>query len=176
MPLIIKGQDEDFTPAPPGLHQAVCVDVVDLGMVEGPFGEKRKLKIIWQLKGRNAKGERFQVRQSYTQSLHEKARLRHDLETWRGQPFTQDQIRMFDAESLLGANCQMQVAHRVNAKGRTYANPTAIVPLVKGTEKLVPEAYEREPWAAEPDSIEGQLPPDEDGELVAVDDGSEVPF
>jgi hypothetical protein len=131
MALVIKGQDADFTPAPPGLHQAVCVDVVDLGMVDGPFGEKRKLKLIWQLKGRNAKGERFQVRQSYTQSLHEKARLRHDLETWRGRPFSRDEIKAFDVETLLGANCQMQVAHRVSAQGRTYANPTAIVPIMK---------------------------------------------
>jgi hypothetical protein len=176
MALVIKGQDTDFTPAPPGLHHAVCVDVVDLGMVDGPFGEKRKLKLIWQLNSRNAKGERFQVRQSYTQSLHEKARLRHDLETWRGRPFSRDEIKAFDVETLLGANCQMQVAHRVSAQGRTYANPTAIVPIMKGMEKLHPENYTREPWASDPDQIEAQLPPEEDGDMVVVDDDTSCPF
>lgn len=171
MPLIIKGQEQDFTPAPPGLHQAVCVDVVDLGVVEGKFGPKRKLKIVWQLKDRNAKGLRFQIRGSYTQSLHEKSRLRHDLESWRGRPFSRDELREFDVEKLIGANCLIQAAHRVSAQGRTYANAQAIVPLPKGTEKLMAEDYEREPWPDADDVIEG-----EPVEGEPVDDGSVVPF
>lgn len=164
MPLIIKGSDQDFTPAPPGLHQAVCVDVVDLGMQETQFGEKRQLKIVWQLKTRNEKGERFQIRGTYTQSLNEKARLRHDLESWRGRPFTKDELRAFDVEKLIGANCQIQVAHRVSAKGRTYANAQAIVPLAKGMAKIEPENYEREPWPDPEDIIEGSVadPPADD--------------
>jgi hypothetical protein len=176
MPLIIKGQDGDFTPAPPGLHQGVCVDVVDLGMVDGAYGPKRKLKLIWQLKGRNAKGERFQVRQSYTQSLHEKARLRHDLKTWRGRDFTPEEIKAFDVEKLIGANCQMQVEHRVSAKGRTYANPTAIVPIVKGTVKLEAEEYTREPWPTDTDTIEASIPQDDEGDSYPVDAGEDCPF
>ena len=156
MALIIKGTDGDFTPAPPGLHQAVCVDVVDLGIVDGTFGPKRKLKIVWQLRSRNEKNERFQVRATYTQSLHEKSRLRHDLESWRGRPFTKDELRAMDAEKLIGANCQIQVAHRVSQQGRTYANAQAIVPLAKGMVKLEAENYEREPWpAADDEAMEG---------------------
>jgi hypothetical protein len=168
MPLIVKGTDGEFTPAPPGLHQAVCVDVVDLGMVDGKYGPKRQAKIVWQLKTRNEKNERFQVRATYTQSLHEKARLRHDLESWRGRPFTREEIRGFDLETVIGANCQIQVAHRVSAKGRTYANAQAIVPLAKGMEKLQPENYEREPWPDPEDIIEGS-PVDEPAPLEADD-------
>lgn len=154
MPLIIKGTDTDFTPAPPGLHQAVCCDVVDLGVVEGKFGPKRKLKIVWQLESRNEKGERFQVRASYTQSLAEKSNLRHALEAWRGRPFSQEELRAFDVERLIGANCQMQVAHRVSqSTGRTYANPMALLPLAKGMKKMTPENYEREPWPVGDDDI-----------------------
>jgi len=170
--LIIKGGDGDFTPAPPGLYQAVCVDVVDLGVQEGPFGPKRKLKIIWQLKTRNEKNERFQVRASYTQSTHEKSRLRHDLESWRGRPFTREELRQLDAEKLIGANCQIQVAHRVSQQGRTYANAQAIVPLAKGMEKLKPEDYEREPWPDQEDIIEG-APADEP---AVYPEDSDCPF
>ena len=174
MPLIIKGTDGDFTPAPPGIHQAVCVDVVDLGMVDGTFGLKRKLKLVWQLKARNEKNERFQVRATYTQSLHEKSRLRHDLETWRGRPFTKDELKAFDVEALIGANCQIQVGHRVSAQGRTYANAMSIVPIMKGTEKLKAEQYEREPWPTDPDTIDGHS--EDEGGSIPVDDGSETPF
>ena len=172
MPLIIKGNDGDFTPAPPGLHQGVCVDVVDLGVVDGKFGPKRQLKIVWQLKSRNEKGERFQIRGTYTQSLHEKSRLRHDLESWRGRPFTKDELRQFDVETLIGANCQIQVAHRVSQNGRTYANAQAIVPILKGMEKLAPENYTREPWPDPNDMIEGEIAQGEPAQYPEDD----VPF
>ena len=155
MPIIIKGQDGDFQPAPPGLHQAVCVDVVDLGMQDTKYGRKRQLKIVWQLKSKNEKGERFQVRGTYTQSLHEKSRLRHDLETWRGKPFKDSDLREFDVEKLIGANCQIQVIHRVSAQGRTYGNAQAIVPISHEMTSLKPENYEREPWPEQDDMIEG---------------------
>jgi hypothetical protein len=172
MPIIIKGQDGDFQPAPPGLHQAVCVDVVDLGMQDTKFGRKRQLKIVWQLKSKNEKGERFQVRGTYTQSLHEKSRLRHDLQTWRGKPFKDADLREFDVEKLIGANCQIQVIHRVSSTGRTYGNAQAIVPIASEMSSLKPDNYEREPWPEQDDMIEGGT---NDAPADDVDDSS-IPF
>jgi len=169
MPLVIKGQSGDFQPAPPGLHQAVCVDVVDLGMQDTSFGRKRQLKIIWQIKSKNEKGERFQVRGTYTQSLHEKSRLRHDLETWRGRPFKNDELAAFDVEKLIGVNCQIQVIHRVSKQGRTYGNAQAIVPMSPEMVSLKPENYERDPWPEQDDVIEGSS--DE-----AANSDSDTPF
>lgn len=148
MALIIKENEAHFEPAPPGLHSAVCVDVVDLGLVDGKFGPKRKLKLIWQTKARNKQGERFQIRASYTQSLAEGANLRRDLESWRGRSFTPEERKAFDVERLIGVNCQINVKHNVSKEGRTYANATAVLPAAKG-EKLEPENYQREPWPSE---------------------------
>lgn len=145
MPLVIKESETHFEPAPPGLHSAVCCDVVDLGIVDGKFGPKRKLKIIWQTKAKNKAGERFQIRASYTQSLSEGSNLRRDLESWRGRSFTPEERKAFDVERLIGVNCQINVKHNVSKEGRTYANATAILPAAKG-EKLQVENYEREPW------------------------------
>ena len=128
MPLVIKETGSDFEPAPPGLHHSVCVDVVNLGWQDTKFGKRKQLKIVWQTKARDAKGRRFQIRGTYTQSLNEKSNLRHICETWRGRPFTSAELREFDVEKLLGVNCQIQVIHRVSQKGRTYANAQAIVP------------------------------------------------
>lgn len=160
MPLIVKESDGNFEPAPPGLHEAVCVDVVDLGMVDGKFGPKRKLKLIWQLKTKNKTGERFQARASYTQSLFKEANLRKHLESWRGRSFTPEEVKGFDVEKLIGANCQLSLKHEVSQQGRTYAKVTAVLPANKG-QALKPEQYEREPWPEESVSSVSEPEPQE---------------
>lgn len=156
MPLIVGEGGKHFEPAPPGLHSAVCVDVVDLGIVEGKFGAKSKLKIVWQIKARNKENERFQVRATYTQSLMEGSNLRRDLESWRGRGFTDEERRAFDVEKLLGVNCQLALKHETSkSTGRLYAKVTAVLPPVKG-EVLKPENYEREPWAGETTTVEAE--------------------
>ena len=151
MPLVIKESGGHFEPAPSGVHQAVCVDVVDLGIVPGKYGPKSKLKLIWQLKTRNKKGERFQVRATYTQSLMEGSNLRRDLESWRGRSFTQEELENFDVEKLLGVNCQLSLKQeKSKSTGRLYAKVTAVLEPLKGAAfELNPEKYQREPWAGE---------------------------
>src|SRR5512139_1770544 len=150
MPLMIREDGgQHFEPAPPGLHAGVCVDVVDLGMVDGKFGPKRKLKLVWQLKLKNKVGERFQARASYTQSLMEGSNLRRDLESWRGRAFTPAELKAFDVEVLIGVNCQLNLKHNTSkSTGRVYAQVCAVLPAAKG-EKLTPENYTREPWPTE---------------------------
>ena len=168
MALVIKENETHFEPAPPGLQSAVCVDVVDLGVVDGKFGPKRKLKIIWQTKAKNKLGERFQIRASYTQSLSEGSNLRRDLESWRGRSFTPEERKAFDVERLIGVNCQINVKHNVSKEGRTYANATAILPAAKG-EKLEPENYEREPWAKPADEPVYDVDPIDEGHAAEFD-------
>ena len=76
-----------FTPAPEGLHRAVCVDVIDRGILPGYQGkETHKIDILWQIEARDpeADNERFRVLKRYTLSLNEKSNLSKDLEAWRG--------------------------------------------------------------------------------------------
>jgi len=101
---------------------------------------------VWQLEEMEPGSEpprRFTVVSQYTVSLHEKARLRKDLETWRGRKFTKDELDQFDLEKLLGANCQLQIVHQVADDGRTFGNVQAIVPLGKGMQPLRVEGYVR---------------------------------
>ena len=147
MGIVVKDSGSDFKPAPAGLHQGVCVDIVDLGMVKSSFGgeekEQWKVRLVWQIDERDAETEkRFIVSNRYTASLHEKANLRKALESWRGRAFLPEELRGFDLENVLGANCQLQVIH-ASKDGKTYANIAAIVPLAKGTPQLEPEGYVR---------------------------------
>lgn len=134
-----------FTPCPEGLQQAVCVDVIDLGVVASKFGEKHKCRLVWQVAAINAAtGRPFDVRKLYTLSLHVKAALRKDLEGWRGKKFAAEELAHgFNLDRLIGANCQIQVVHDVDDDGTRWANVVAIVPAPKGVAKLFPRGYTR---------------------------------
>ncbi len=144
MALIAKDNKTTFTPAPEGLHQAVCVDVIDLGLVKTQWGEKHKVELVWQLDQNNPEtGKRFTVRKRYGLSLHSKAVLRMDLESWRGKKFSPQELEGFDLEKLLGINGQVQVVHTLSDDGRIFGNVQAVVPIGKGMTKLRAEDYTR---------------------------------
>jgi hypothetical protein len=139
----------NFKPAPAGLHQAVCCDVVDIGLVEvqTPQGAKmqHKVSVVWQIGEVDPEtNKRFIVSRRYTASINEKASLHKDLVAWRGKAFTADELKAFDLEKLIGANCQLQVVHQEVAGKGTYANVNGILPLGKGMEKMtVADGYIR---------------------------------
>jgi len=142
MPIVVSAPQPD--PAPEGLHQAVCCDVIDLGDVEDTFAKsetpvyKHKIRIVWQLDCISQRNYRYTVMETYTASLHEKSKLRKHLTSWRGRSFTEEEKKAFDIEKLIGVNCQIQVVHNGN-----YANIQAIVPLGKGVETMTVLAYTR---------------------------------
>ena len=135
----------NFTPHPVGLHQMVCCDVIDNGLCETAYGPKRKVTVRWESQELTDKGQRMTVQQRYTASLNEKARLRHDLESWRGKAFTGDELAAFDLEKLIGVNCMVNVVQRADAKGKLWANPASLAPLMRGLEKMaVSQDYVRQ--------------------------------
>ncbi len=147
MPIIVSaGNRHTFKPAPAGVHQAVCVDVVDMGLMEvtwlGVTKKKPKLRVVWQIEELMEDGKPFIVQKRYTASLHEKAGLRKDLESWRGRAFTDAELDEFDVEKLLGVNCLLNVVHVVR-EGQTYANVSAVMPIQKGMTRLTQREYVR---------------------------------
>lgn len=124
MSLVVSGKT--YTPAPEGVHAAVCVDVVDKGQVESQWGVKHKCRIVWEIAAMMDDGRRFTIGKTYTVSLHEKATLYKDLKSWRGRPFTADELRGFDLEKVVGAPCQVVVTHD-EKDGEVYGNITAIM-------------------------------------------------
>ena len=138
MPIYAKRPESTFTPAPEGLHPAVCCDVVELGTEVNSFngGLQEKVRIVWQLEDINQDtGKPYEASQKYTLSLHEKAKLCQHLEAWRGRKFTEEEVAGFDLEKLIGVPCQIQIVHNIKEGGKTYANVQAVVPLGKGMVK-----------------------------------------
>jgi hypothetical protein len=171
------GETKNYAPAPEGTHQAVCVDVIDAGMKPNAFKAgalQHKIDVAWQIDELRDDGKRHLVYKRYTLSLNEKATLRHDLESWRNKPFTRDEEMGFDVETVIGANCLVNIQHKAG-KDRVFANVVAVMPLLKGMAKLTPSGYVRqaEQQAADQSSDAGDDTDDVRGEPVPVDD---IPF
>jgi hypothetical protein len=127
----------DFKPHPEGIYPAVCVDVMDLGLVETEFqGAKKlvhKVKITFETEARMDDGKPFLVSQSFGASLHPKANLSAFLSKWRGRPVLPgDSIEL---QKLIGANCTLVISHQQARSGKTYANIDAVS---KATKKVAP--------------------------------------
>lgn len=140
MGLILKAEGEREL-VPEGQYVGVCVDVVDLGMVESEWqGETKvqhKCRVVFELGESKADGSRHTISERFTASLHEKAALRKFLQSWRGKPFTAEELKGFDTESLIGVNAILQVVH--NTKGdRTFDNIDTVMRPVKGTKWFEP--------------------------------------
>lgn len=136
MAIIAKASGSNYTPAPAKAHPTVCVDVVDLGVLETTYQGKtkkaHKVQIIWQTEEEREPGKPFIIQKRYTLSLHEKSALRKDLESWRGKPFSDAEKEGFDVEVLIGKGCLINVIHRQTDSG-VWANIAAIMRLQKDT-------------------------------------------
>ena len=101
-----KGGGMDFDPIPAGVHHAEGWAVIDLGTQHNPkFNQdQHKVCIGWELPS-----ERIQIEDNgaeidkpkvisriFTLSLSEKSHLRPFLESWRGRPFSPQELLGFD--------------------------------------------------------------------------------
>ena len=139
-----------YTPAPEGVHDAVCCDVADLGMVEttwqGETKNQHKVRIVWQLATKMEDGRPFSIGRRYGLTLHEKSSLFKDLKTWFGKAPPDN----FDLEKLIGQNCQIVVTHN-ERDGTTYANVQSVLKAGKTKLKVDPDFVrfkDREPKPA----------------------------
>lgn len=182
MALVAKETGGNFVPAPAGVHQAVCVDCIDLGLVPSGFYKNEdgtpktshKCYLVWELDEEMPDGKRYTARRRYTVSLNEKATLRKDLESWRGRAFTPEELKGFDVEAVIGANCNVNVIHEVR-DGKTYANVTAVMALHKTQKKITASGtYIRMKDRKPEDAKNGAGQPPEDDDYEASD--GDVPF
>lgn len=129
MSIVARDRTENvFEPAPEGQHLGVCCDVVDMGLIRTQWGEKHKIKMVWQLAATTSKGVRYLVQKIYTLSLAPKANLRKDLERWRDKPYTEDQAKAgIDTEKMIGITALLTIKHHEKG-GSVYANVDVVMP------------------------------------------------
>lgn len=132
----------NYEAPPAGMHIARCFALIDLGTQQKtyqgkPTGEARKVRAQFELLGedRTQDGQPFTISKSWFLSLHEKAALRKDLESWRGRPFTPEEEAGFDVSKLIGAYCLINIVKEAGADGKEYTKIAAINPPMKGMQK-----------------------------------------
>lgn len=149
MPLIAKDGPTEKTLTPAGMHHGVCYGVVDIGTQQGNsnFPPRRKVLIMFEIPAQRIKltkdGKELDLPRAvsvrHTLSLASKGNLRPMLESWRGRPFTAEELDGFDLAKLVGVNGLVNIVHNT-AGDKTYANVAAVTPLVAGMPKLKPES------------------------------------
>lgn len=126
-------EGSNFTPAPAGLHDAVCISVIDLGLQQSQFGIKPKVLLQWELPNcLTDEGKPYTISRTFGATLHKQGGLRPLLAAWRGRDFTPDELKLFDITGLLGKPLKLLIQHTTSADGKTFANVQAAVKPDKG--------------------------------------------
>jgi hypothetical protein len=137
MSLIAKdtGTDRTFELAPAGAFAARCFRVIDLGTqtftVMGETKMAHQCLISWELGKTMADGRPYTINEKYTVSLHEKAKLRTVLESWRGKKFTEAERKGFDLKNILGKVCFINIVHAQKGE-KEFANVASVMPVPDG--------------------------------------------
>lgn len=138
--LTLTCKTSNFEPHPEGVHSALCVDVLDLGLVETEYqGVKKKVnkvRLTFESEAKTADGKNFTVSKSFNASLHPKAKLSGFVGGWRGRPVVDGES--IDLQKLIGACCTLVISHQQSLSGNQYASVDAIS---KPTKKLVASGH-----------------------------------
>ena len=120
-----------------GVYTAISSMMIDIGAQKSVLDNniRRKFIMVW-----NVVGEFIEVNKEklprvmskeYTLSLNEKSNLRKDLQAWRGQAFTEEELQGFDILNVMNKPCQLQIINE-EKNGKTYNNISAIMAMPKG--------------------------------------------
>lgn len=138
---VASNKQPDFKPLPSGSHVARCISVISLGTqpANNPqFKDSQKVMLVWEVPGeileKDGKRIPMTISKDYTLSLNEKSTLRHDLESWRGRAFTEQELAGFAVESVLAAPCMLSVIHKKSGQGKIYGSIAGVAGLPKGVE------------------------------------------
>jgi len=121
-----------------GVYTAISSMIIDLGNQVSEKYQKtqRKFMMIWTVLGEDVEinGQKLPrtISKEYGFSLGDKSNLRKDLQAWRGQPFTSDELQGFNILNVLNKACQLQII-KEEKNGNTYNNISSIMALPKGT-------------------------------------------
>ncbi len=120
-----------------GVYTAISSMLIDIGGQKSPIDNnvRRKFMMVWNIVGEFIEINNEQLprvmSKEYTLSLNEKSNLRKDLQAWRGQAFTEEELNGFDLLTVMNKPCQLQIINE-EKNGKTYNNISAIMAMPKG--------------------------------------------
>ncbi len=140
------GADFEFELIPADSYLARLVKIIDLGTFtpeKGKFAKhQHKVRLVWELsayffKEPDSEGRPriATVSKDYLLSIGEKANLRKDLVAWRGKDFTEEELKGFSLQKLLGGTCMLGVKHEDDKSDATkkWVKISSIMKVPTGT-------------------------------------------
>lgn len=136
----------NFVQVPAGMHPARCYRIIDLGTQKTEYKGQAKMspKVLFQFEVHSEDddgnalltpdGKPLSISKQYTLSLNENAILRRDLQSWRGRPFTDEELKSFNLENVIGQWCMLNVVHAMFNE-KNYANIDNINPVPASLKK-----------------------------------------
>lgn len=141
----------NFALCPAGTWIARCHLVVDLGTQPVEWqGQKKEpkqqirigfefptlLHVFDEAKGK----EPFTLSRQFTNTLGDKGTLKPILNSWRGRPFTEEDIKTFSFDKLLGATALITVVHEQKTDGMVAKIGAVVKAVLNGQPMQCPPA------------------------------------
>ena len=143
---VSASSNNNFVQVPAGMHLARCYRIIDLGTQKTSWNgvDKMSPKVLFQFEIHSeddngnplltTEGKPLAISKQYTLSLNENAALRKDLQSWRGRAFTEDELKAFDLQNVLGQWCMLSVVHS-QVQDKIYANVDNVNPVPASIKK-----------------------------------------
>ena len=126
----------NYERAESGAYPARCIACIELGTRDNEFqGEVKKRKelmITWELSELMQDGRPFVVSWRGTNTLNEKGKLFQILTSWRGKPFTTDELKKFELSNILDACCMINISKETSKAGKDFNKVISVMRLPKG--------------------------------------------
>jgi len=144
MAILAEKKDGGFAMVDAGSYVARCISMIEIGTIPTDYGKgdkkQHKVNVTWELPtelhvfDEDKGAQPFIVSKKYTLSMHEKSNLRKDLESWRGQGYTEEEAKCLDITKLLGQPCILTIIHQPGKTDatKTYANIASVSKLMRG--------------------------------------------
>ena len=124
-------------PVEAGTYLAICVGIYDLGEQQTEYKGKTRynnqIQFTFELPTEQVEldGEMKprQLSRTFSVSTSNKSGLRKFLTSWRGKAFSDEEIRAFNTDEMLGRSAMIQVV--LNDTGE-YANIDGVMQIPKG--------------------------------------------
>ncbi|TAH55178.1 MAG: hypothetical protein EWM51_03595 [Treponema sp.] len=100
--MIIKTENMETTEYPETETLARLYKVFDLGYQPGIEGPQHEIALLFELDALTPDKKPMTITKRFTASMHPKANLRKFIEAWRGSPFNDDEVKIFDTDTLEG--------------------------------------------------------------------------
>ncbi len=136
--LIVKQEKREFEKIKPGLINAICVGVWNIGKQKIEFQGEVKLKqqiiIGFEVQQRHSEKDEPMLQLSkFNMSLHEKSKLGPMIESWFSKTLSDSERYNYDLKQIVGKKCTLNLI-----ENGTWINIATILPAQESN-KLVSE-------------------------------------